>query len=127
MGPGNRERGWFARRGGWVSVGRRVCGEPGTAAMTAAEEFERQLPLPSRPPRPERPARALSTLQLFRTVQSNSLAAWDDELFDELFVERRFIWGRFFIISDPDGVRRVLQDNYDNYPRLGAIRRLFEF
>jgi cytochrome P450 len=91
--------------------------------MTAAEELERQTKLPL----PARPARPLSTLQLFRAMQSNSLAAWDRELFDELFVERRFVWGRFFVISDPDGVRRVLQDNYDNYPRLGAIRRIFEF
>ena len=60
--------------------------------MTAAEELERQTLLPP----PSRPARPLSSLQLFRAVQSNSLAAWDEELFDELFVERRFIWGRFF-------------------------------
>jgi cytochrome P450 len=91
--------------------------------MTAAEELPRQTLLPT----PSRPARPLSSLQLFRAVQSNSLSAWDAELFDELFVERRFIWGRFFVISDPDGIRRVLQDNYDNYPRLGAIRRIFEF
>jgi cytochrome P450 len=91
--------------------------------MTAAEELERQQVLPI----PVRPARPLSTLQIFRAMQSNSLSAWDAELFDELFVERRFVWGRFFVISDPDGIRRVLQDNYDNYPRLGAIRRIFEF
>ena len=76
---------------------------------------------------PPRPARPLATLQLLKTLQANSLAAWDEELFDELFVERRFIWGRFFVISDPGGIQRVLQDNYDNYPRLGAIRRIFEF
>ena len=31
------------------------------------------------------------------------------------------------MISDPEGVRHVLQDNTDNYPRLTWIRRVFEF
>jgi len=76
---------------------------------------------------PRRPARPLTTLQLFKIAQTNSLAAWDEELFDELFVERRYFWGRLFVVSDPDGIRRVLQDNHSNYPRLATIRRLFEF
>src|SRR6185503_7431168 len=83
----------------------------------------------SRPilPLPPRPARPLSTWELLRAVRTNSLSVWDDELFDELFVERAYFWGRLVMVSDPDGVRRVLQDNYDNYPRLASIRRLFEF
>lgn len=76
---------------------------------------------------PTRPARPLSTFQLLKAVQANSLTAWDEELFDELLVERRFVWGRLFVVSDPDGIRHVLQDNCDNYPRLAAIRRIFEF
>ncbi len=76
---------------------------------------------------PPRPARPLSTLQLMQVVQANSLSAWDAEVFEVLFVERRYFWGRLVVVSDPDGVRRILQDNYDNYPRLAAIRRMFEF
>jgi cytochrome P450 len=91
--------------------------------MTIAEDVEPRPLLPL----PPRPARPLTTWQLLKALQSNSLAAWDDELFEELFVERRFFWGRLFVVSDPDGVRRVLQDNYDNYPRLATIRRVFEF
>ena len=82
-----------------------------------------------RPPlaMPPRPARPLSSLGLLRTFPVNSLAACDDALFDELFVERRFFWGRVFVVSDPDGMRRVLQDNTDNYLRISPIRRIFEF
>ena len=76
------------------------------------------------PPRPKRP---LSTLGLLRTVPSNSLAACDEDLFDELLVERRFIWGRLFVVSDPDGIRRVMQDNAENYVRVSPVRRAFEF
>ncbi len=81
-------------------------------------------PLPAMPPRP---SRRLSTLRLLRVAQQNSLAACDEELFEELFVERRLLGQRCFVVSDPDGIRRVMQDNYDNYPRLTWIRRVFEF
>ena len=76
---------------------------------------------------PARPARPLSTLRLLGVAQQNSLAACDEQLFDELFVERRLFGQRFFVVSDPDGIRRVMQDNHDNYPRLTWIRRMFEF
>ncbi len=76
---------------------------------------------------PPLPARPLSSLGLLRTFTTNSLAACDDELFEELFVERRYFWGRVFVVSDPDGMRRVLQDNTDNYQRIAAFRRIFEF
>jgi cytochrome P450 len=76
---------------------------------------------------PPLPARPLSSLGLLRTVPDNSLAACDAELFEELFVARRFLWGRLFVISDPDGIRRVLQDNADNYLRVSPVRRAFEF
>jgi cytochrome P450 len=76
---------------------------------------------------PRRPKRPLSTPELLRIGLSSTLAALDEALFDELVVERRFVWGRFFVISDPDGVRRVMQDNVENYPRIDAIRRVFAF
>ncbi len=79
------------------------------------------------PAMPPRPARPLPLWRLLRVAQENSLAACDEELFDELFVERRFLGRRFFIVSDPDGIRRIMQDNLDNYPRLTWIRRVFEF
>jgi cytochrome P450 len=85
------------------------------------------LVLASPPAMPVRPARPLSTLQLLRVALSNSLAALDEELFEEPLVERRYIWGRVLVVSDPEGVRRVLQDNVDNYPRIAPIRRVFRF
>jgi len=91
--------------------------------MTLAEDADKR-PLPAMPPRPARP---LSTWQLLRVGFSNTLAACDETMFDELFVERRYVWGRLFVISDPDGIKRVLQDNVDNYPRIDAIRRVFAF
>src|SRR6266513_1802299 len=91
--------------------------------MTIAENVE-SAPALAMPPRPARP---LSTLQMMRVGFSHTLAACDEELFDELFVERRYMWGRVFVVSDPDGIRRVLQDNSDNYLRVSPVRRAFEF
>jgi cytochrome P450 len=91
--------------------------------MTVAADTQ-GAPVPAMPPRPPHP---LSTWRMLRVAQQNSLAACDEELFDELFVERRFLGRRLFIVSDPDGIRRVMQDNVDNYPRLTWIRRVFEF
>jgi cytochrome P450 len=76
---------------------------------------------------PPRPPRRLSTPRLLRVALSNTLAACDEELFNEPIVERRYLWGRFFSISDPDGIRRVMQDNVDNYPRVEVLHRVFAF
>ena len=76
---------------------------------------------------PARPKRPLSTVELFRVGLRNTLECCDEELFDELIVERRYLWYRAFIISDPEGLRRVLADNQENYPRLDQNRRMFRF
>lgn len=71
---------------------------------------------------PPRPARPLSSLELIRVARKNSIAACDEALFDELVVERRFLWYRGVTVSDPEGIRRVLLDNFDNYPRVRQMR-----
>lgn len=91
--------------------------------MTMVEAHASAPPL-AMPPRPRRP---LSTLQLLKVGITNTLATCDEELFDELFVERRFLGQRAFVISDPDAVKRILMDNYDNYPRPEQSRRMFHF
>src|SRR5581483_9445803 len=63
-------------------------------AMTAAAAIA--APVPAMPPRPPRP---LPTLRLLQVARANSLAACDEELFDELFVERRLLGQRFFVVS----------------------------
>ncbi len=64
---------------------------------------------------PPRPPRALSTWEIIKTRGTNSLALCDETLFDEFFVERRFLGHPVFVVSDPDGVRRVLVENFSNY------------
>ena len=99
-----------------VSAARQSFDPPAIAADAAAY-----------PAMPRRPKRPLSTPQLLRLALSSTLAAFDEELFDEPIVERRFVWGRFFMVSDPEGIRRVMQDNVDNYPRIDVLHRVFAF
>lgn len=77
-------------------------------------------PVPVMPPRPRRP---LSLWQIIKTRGVNSLALCDEELFDEPFAERRLLGHRIYVISDPDGVRRILIDNFENYRRHVLMRR----
>jgi cytochrome P450 len=86
------------------------------------EEFSGLAPLPAMPPRPPR---RLSTLGFAKTLAKNSLSACDEELFEKLFVARRYLWQRVFFVSDPEGIKRVFLDNVENYPRYRYIRRLF--
>ena len=92
------------------------------SAIYAPDETAR-APVPAMPPRP---ARRLSTFALLKAASTNSLAACDEELFDELFVARRYFGQRVYFISEPEGIKRVFLDNFDNYPRVARIRRLFE-
>src|SRR5260221_9096648 len=87
--------------------------------MTIADHDFRSPDL-AMPPRPKRP---LSNLELIRVARRNSLAACDEQLFDELIVERRFLWFPSIIISDPESIRPVILDNLDNYPRLPQMGR----
>ena len=76
-----------------------------------------------RPAMPPRPARPLSTWQILKTRGTDSLALCDEGLFEELFAERRLLWHRVFVVSDPNGIRRVMIDNLENYRRHALMRR----
>ena len=75
---------------------------------------------------PERPEKRLSGWRLLKTIPANSLGVFDAELYRELFVRRSYGAVTVCFVSDPAGVKRILVDNFDNYPRVPTIRRLFE-
>src|SRR5438270_3848138 len=91
---------------------------------TAVTQVPQTQPALALPPRPARP---LSSWQLLRTFPDNAVAACDEELFEELFVERRFAWRRLFVVSDPEGIHHILHANLDNYVRIPPVRRAFAF
>src|SRR5260370_3186718 len=87
--------------------------------MVLAEDGESR-PAVAMPPGPAQP---LSSGEIVKSRGTNSLALCDDTLFDVLLVERRFLWHRVFVVSDPEGIRRVLIDNFENYHVHGLKRR----
>ena len=91
----------------------------GSPAVTAAEPLRPRLAGPNRPVRP------LSPLKFLKTVVDNTLGVFDDALFDELVVVRRYGPATVAFVSDPVGIRHVLVDHFDDYPRLHLIRRLY--
>lgn len=74
------------------------------------------------PPRPERPLR---TLQLLKSAASNTLGVCDKQVFEDLIVLRRYGLVHLAFVSDPVGIRHVLVDRFDDYPRFSLVRRLY--
>ena len=74
---------------------------------------------------PVRPQRPLPPIDLLKTAASNTLGMFDEEVFDELVVVRRY--GKIVVayVSDPAGIRHALVDHFDDYPRMPIIRRLY--
>lgn len=57
-------------------------------------------------------------------MRDSLIAGFDRSAFTEDLVERRILWFRHFLINSPEGVRRVLVDNFDNYRKADLIRPL---
>ncbi|TXM89359.1 cytochrome P450, partial [Methylobacterium sp. WL122] len=91
--------------------------------VTEGAATPEQPPIPGMPPRP---ARRLPTWTFLKTAATNSLAACDAELFETLVVPRNYWSQQVLFVSDPEAIRHVLIDRFDNYPRVTSIRRLFE-
>ena len=91
----------------------------GSSSTSAAEPLRPRLAGPARPPRP------LPPLKFLTTVVDNTLGIFDEALFDELVVVRRYGPATVVYISDPVGIRHVLVDRFDDYPRMPVIRRLY--
>lgn len=72
-----------------------------------------------------RPARKLGPIAFLRTATTNTLGICDEEVFRELVVVRRYGPFPVAFVSDPEGVRRILVERPDDYPRLATIRRLY--
>jgi cytochrome P450 len=64
----------------------------------------------------------LSTLKYLRRMSDDLLGAFHERAFDDLIVERQLFHLSAFLISDPDGVKRVLVENAPNYKRIDSLQ-----
>src|ERR1700735_4709786 len=87
--------------------------------MTAADEAP---PLAV----PPRPAARTPALQLLLRARSNWIESFGEDAFEEFVIERRLLWRRNLVVSDPAAIRHVLLDNAANYTKTSVARRLLE-
>lgn len=81
-----------------------------------------QAPLPPVPLPPKRP---LSTWRMIQVGRRNTLAVIPAPAFEAPVFDQSSIFGRSFLVSDPDGVRRVLVDAVELYPKSEFQSRIF--
>ena len=82
-----------------------------------------QSPLPLVPVPPPHP---LPLWQAIRVARQNTLAVIPQAAFIDAVFAQRSPFGPSFLVSAPEGVRHVLLDAADNYPKAKFQNRLFE-
>ena len=77
-------------------------------------------PLPfryrQRPSAPRPAEGALGLVALYRALRTNAITIWGGDAYELPIVVDRGPLGAFALLSDPEGIRRVLIDNAANYP-----------
>ena len=93
--------------------------------MSTAEVYD--LPLTRRPLVPPCPPRApdnMSVLARLAALRDNTIAYWSQQAYEDDIIQGRFFGSSSFILNDPDAIRHVLVDNYENYTRTAAAVRV---
>jgi len=93
--------------------------------VSTAEVYD--FPLRRRPLVPPFPPRApdsMSAIGRVVAMRDNTIASWNQGAYEEDVVQARFFGRSSFILNDPDAIRHVLVDNYENYTRTAAAIRV---
>jgi cytochrome P450 len=75
-------------------------------------------------PSPPQPQRELPLLGFLRAVRTNALTMWTDAAYQQDVVAHRFLNRTNILLNDPDAIRHVLVDNWQNYRRSPASIRI---
>lgn len=71
------------------------------------------------------PPKPLSFFAGLRAAKGNPFETMPLAAYEQPIYEQKSVFGRMLMISDPDGVRRVLVDNVGNYPKNEMSDRFF--
>ncbi len=91
----------------------------GPSATTAHERTVQK-----RPAAPVPHSRDLWTLQVLIELSKNPIAAFGARAYREPYIYSRSWVQHFLMVNDPEGIRRVLLDNADNYVKSVQFQRL---
>lgn len=86
--------------------------------MSIAEAYD--VPVARRPlvpPSPPRAPESMGTIGRILAMRENVLSTWGPRSYQEDIIQARFLLRSNFIVNQPDAIRHVLVDNYENYTR----------
>src|ERR1700722_4491338 len=79
-----------------------------------------QVRQPLVPPCPPRASETMTALKRMALMRESMIATWAQPAYEEDVIQGRFLGRSSFIINNPDAIRHVLVDNYENYTRTPA-------
>jgi len=72
------------------------------------------------PPSPPRAPHDLTAFGRLAAMRKNAFGAWGQRAYEEDVIQSAFFGRSSFILNNPDAIRHVLVDNYENYTRTPA-------
>ena len=76
------------------------------------------------PPHPPRMERGLTTLETVAALRRNVLEMWPQAAYETELLAGRLLGRSHVLINSPDLIQRILVDNFENYHRPAATRRI---
>ncbi|HEY2212695.1 MAG TPA: cytochrome P450, partial [Bradyrhizobium sp.] len=93
--------------------------------MSIAEAYQTPLARqPLVPPRPPRASEDMTALGRIAAMRHSAISSWGKRAYEEDVIRGRFFGHSSFILNQPDAIRHVLIDNYENYTRTPAGMRV---
>jgi unspecific monooxygenase len=93
--------------------------------VSIAEAYN--IPVTRQPLVPPSPPRR--TMNLFRrmaAMRKNAIDTWGPRSYEEDVIQTGFFGRNSFVVNEPDAIRHVLVDNYENYVRIPAAIRVLK-
>src|SRR4051812_16422513 len=78
------------------------------------------------PPRPPVTARRRSQLETFLVIRRNPLELWGEQAYEQDILPGRFFGREQLLLNDPEAIRHVLVENWENYGRNISTRRVLQ-
>ena len=76
------------------------------------------------PPSPPRAPENMGALGRMSAMRRSAIETWGQRAYEDDIINGRFFGHASFILNDPDAIRHVLVDNYENYTRTPAAFRV---
>jgi len=76
------------------------------------------------PPRPPRAPDDMTIIGQMAAMRHNVISTWRARAYQDEIIQSRFLGRNTFVVNQPDAIRHVLVDNYENYTRTPPAYRV---